>query len=322
MYNREILANLKVWKNKKNRKPLIISGARQVGKTSVIDLFDGSFKHYISLNLDLKNDIEIFSHGNDVNKIIKILFLRHNIPLSEQKETLLFIDEIQNSASAIASLRYFYEQVPGLYVIAAGSMLESIFDTKVNFPVGRIEYLAIRPFSFTEYLNAAGEEQSLNIIKEIPFPDYGHRKLLSLFKEYTLIGGMPEVISVFPENRDLVMTNQIYQFLITAYLDDVEKYASGDAEAKVIRHVINNVIKIAGERIKFAGFGLSNYKSKEIGQAFRIPEKALLLQLVYPTTNTKLPLIENKKKSPKIQFLDTGIINNFSGVQSQLLSDE
>jgi len=322
MYKRNLIDNLLLWKTSTSRKPLILRGARQVGKTTLVEMFSANFDYFIHLNLDNSEDKQIFEKNDNVKTIISILYLKANISPSAEAKVLIFIDEIQNSPEAIKLLRYFYEQANHLYVIAAGSLLESIFDNQVSFPVGRVEYLILRPFSFVEFLMAQQENSAINIYNNLPFPEYGHKKLLDLFVEYCLIGGMPEIVKNYIENKDLVLVGRIFENLITTYLDDVEKYAQNGNQTKIIRHIIYNAIKLAGERIKFEGFALSNYKSKDIGECFRILEKTYLLSLVYPTTNTILPIIENKRKSPKLHILDTGILNNYAGVQLMILKND
>ncbi len=321
MYKRTVLNNLIKWKNNPYRKPLILRGARQVGKTTLVKMFAEEFDYFINLNLDKKEDLLLFEKNNNLDTIISILFLKNKIPANTKKnDILIFIDEIQNSPAAVAQLRYFYEEKKELYVIAAGSLLESILDNHISFPVGRVEYLILRPFSFYEYLSAKGANQELKLLSNIPFPEYAHQHLLGLFKEYTLIGGMPEIVSRFIAENDLVKIEDIFDNLIATYLEDVEKYSKSPKQTKIIRHIINNSIKLAGERIKFEGFAQSNYKSKDVGECFRILEKTFFLQLVYPITTTKIPAVENLRKSPKLHILDTGIINRFAGVQLQILS--
>ena len=322
MYDRKLIGELNRWKTSTSRKPLILRGARQVGKTTLVSMFAVGFDYFIQLNLDKSDDKQIFEKNDQVTTIIQILYLKANISPDANAKVLIFIDEIQNSPQAIKLLRYFYEQANYLYVIAAGSLLESILYNQISFPVGRVEYLILRPFSFEEYLLAHKEKEALNLYYKLPFPEYGHNKLLDLFVEYCLIGGMPEVVKHYLENKDLVAVGRIFENLITAYSDDVEKYALNDSNRKIIRHIIQNAIRLAGERIKFEGFASSNYKSKEIGDGFRILEKTYLLSLVYPTTNTKLPIIENKRKSPKLHILDTGILNYFAGIQLKILSND
>ena len=323
MFYRTAIDKLIAWKNKTNRKPLILRGARQVGKTTLVKMFAKEFDYFIQLNLEKAEDLQIFEQNKDLDTIIAILFLKYGIPkISIQKKILIFIDEIQNSPQTVALLRYFYEEQKELYVITAGSLLESLIDKHINFPVGRVEFLVLRPFSFYEYLLAKNKLTEVDLLNNIPFPEYAHRQLLSLFKEYTLIGGMPEIVSNYIEHEDLVQTGDIFSDLITTYIEDVEKYSKNDKQTKIIRHLISNSIKLAGERIKFEGFAQSNYKSKDVAENFRILEKTFLLQLVYPTTNTKIPPVENLKKSPKLHILDTGILNKFAGVQLKILSNE
>lgn len=322
MYKRTITNKLINWKNKANRKPLILRGARQVGKTTLVNIFAKEFDYFINLNLDKAEDLQIFEKNDNLDTIISILFLKNAVPSNNKDATILiFIDEIQNSPKTVALLRYFYEEKKELYVIAAGSLLESILDNHISFPVGRVEYLIVRPFSFYEYLMAKNKDAEIKLLQKIPFQDFAHEHLLELFKEYALIGGMPEIVSNYIEHQDLVQIADIFDNLITTYLEDVEKYSKNTNQTKVIRHIINNSIKFTGERIKFAGFAQSNYKSKDVAESFRILEKTFFLQLVYPITTTKLPAIENLRKSPKLHILDTGIINKFAGVQIQILSN-
>jgi len=133
---------------------------------------------------------------------------------------------------------------------------------------------------------------------------------------------MPEIVKKYIETKNLILTSSIFDSLITTYLDDVEKYANNENQTKIIRHIIKNSFLFAGERIKFEGFGNSNYKSKDVGECFRILEKTFLLTLVYPITSTSIPIIENIRKSPKLQVLDTGIINKMAGLQISILSSK
>jgi predicted AAA+ superfamily ATPase len=321
MFKRNLTKELLFWKASTSRKPLILRGARQVGKTTLVNMFSKEFDYFIHLNLDKKEDKQIFEYNDDIRKIIQILFLKQNISLLPGKTVLLFIDEIQNSPEAIRLLRYFYEEANYIYVIAAGSLLESILDNQISFPVGRVEYLILRPFNFEEFLMAKKEAAAQNLISTIPFPNYGHKKLLDLFLEYCLIGGMPEIVKSYIETNDLVLVSRIFDNLITTYIDDIEKYAKNSNQTKIIRHIISNAIKLAGERIKFEGFASSNYKSKDIADSFRILEKTFLLSLVYPTTNTRIPITENRRKSPKLHIIDTGILNNFAGIQTMILNN-
>lgn len=325
MFSRLAIEKLEKWAAGKDRKPLVLRGARQVGKTTLVEIFSKNFDQYIYMNLELDNDKQLFEKSSDIHELTDAIFFLKNKTKNAGK-TLLFIDEIQNSPKAVSWLRYFYENVKHLYVIAAGSLLETLIGNHVSFPVGRVEYMPVRPFSFTEFLSALGEEQSLHILNKIPIPDFSHDKLLRLFRLYTLIGGMPGIIKNYVENKDINALTPVYDSLITSYKDDVEKYAKSRVHANTLRHTIEHTFREAGSRIKYEGFGNSNYRSREIKEVFLTLEKALLLKLIFPVTSTKIPLQPNIRKSPKLQLLDTGLVNFSAGLQkevfgSKILSD-
>jgi len=319
MFKRTIVQELEKWAKKKNRKPLVIRGARQVGKTTVVNQFAQNFEQYIYLNLELPTDRKPFENFKDLETLVQSLFFLKDKEYSKRKKTLLFIDEIQEVPEAFNVLRFFYEQMPEIPVIAAGSLLETIFDNKLSFPVGRVEFLVVRPVSFIEFLEATGELQSFEQINHIPLKPFVHEKLLTLFHTYALIGGMPEIVKEYSETKDITALGTLYDSLIASYLDDVEKYAHNNTQVQIIRHVIKASYFEAGKRIKFQGFGKSGYGSKEIGEALRTLEKALLLSLIYPTTNTKLPIIPELQKSPRLQLLDTGLMNYAAGIQKEII---
>jgi predicted AAA+ superfamily ATPase len=321
MYQRKLFSDLKEWKLKANRKPLILRGARQVGKTTLIKMFAAEFDYFIPLNLDFKSDAKLFDQTDDVSVLLQIVYLKFGIAPTQNQSVLLFIDEIQSSEKAIQLLRYFYELLPHIYVIAAGSLLESLLSNNISFPVGRVEYMLLRPFSFEEYLWAKGNQGALNAYQSEQFPVYAHHTLLELFSEYALIGGMPEIVSEYLKHGNLSAINSIYDSLIVTYAEDVEKYADNERQVQIIRHIIGNAFVFAGERIKFEGFANSNYKSKDISECFRILEKTFLVSLVYPTTQISIPIIESITKAPKLHVLDTGLINKFAGVQAELLAN-
>jgi len=320
MFNREALEELAQWRQKENRKPLILRGARQVGKTTLINLFAANFNQYIYFNLDLPEDRRVFENARSFEDLLDAIFFTKNARRSE-KETLLFIDEVQNSSAAIKYLRYFYEMQKDLYVIAAGSLLETLIDKEISFPVGRVEYLAVRPLSFREFLTAGNFKSELKALDTIPFPVYAHDKLLALFRKYSLIGGMPEIVKLYFETNDFVEIRNTINNLIIGYKADVEKYAAKESANKVIRHIIENAWSYAAERITFNNFAGSNYRSREVSESFKVLEKTMLLRLVYPTTTMKIPLIANRKMSPKLHLLDTGLVNFKSGIEKELFSE-
>lgn len=320
MFKREKEANLYAWKNKSDRKPLIITGARQVGKTTLIKQFANTYKHQILLNLEKPADASWFRNIKDVRVIIESLFLSKNIRISSLPETLLFIDEIQESPDAIQQLRYFYEDFPDLHVIAAGSLLEFAMKKVKSFPVGRVEFLYLHPFNFSEYLEAIGYHTALEQIDKIPCASNAHTTLLNLFNQYVITGGMPEVVAGYVKNESLTELPPIYGSIWETYRNDVEKYARNETDRKVIKHIMKVAHLYIDQRVKFQNFGQSNYRSREVGEAFRNLDDAKVIQLIYPTTDVEIPAKPDLRKSPRLQFLDTGLINHALGIQGELLA--
>lgn len=322
MFNRDLQIHLEKWQIEPLRKPLVIRGARQVGKTTVISQFAKNFGQYIYLNLELPEDRQPFEQFANIDTLIQAIFFLKNKSLLKKQQTLLFIDEIQAAPEAINLLRYFYEQEPAIAVIAAGSMLETLFDKNISFPVGRVEYKVLRPVSFPEFLSAMSETAAREQLQQIPVASFAHKKLLSLFHTYALIGGMPEAVQHYSTHKDFATLAPIYDSLLTSYMDDAEKYARNDIQMQLIRHAIRSSFAQAGKRIKFQGFGNSNYGSREMGEALRTLQKALLLYIVYPETGYMLPLLPDLKKSPRLHVLDTGLMNYFAGIQREILGTD
>ena len=316
MFNRTIIKEMEDWAKKENRKPLILRGARQVGKTTAVKMFSRKFDSFIYLDLEVKENLELFQKELPINDLIQLIFLSKNI-VKKTGRTLIFIDEIQNSPEAIAIMRYFYEFANEYFVIAAGSLLEIMMETnQLSFPVGRVEYKFMYPLTFSEFLSATKNELSKEFYNKIPMPKLSHDKLLSLFHKYSMIGGMPEIIEYYTKTDEIVNAKSIYQSLLTSYMDDVSKYARNKSQINIIRHAIESVAFESGKRIKFYNFGNSNYKSREMGEALRTLERAMLITLVYPTSSTKPPAFIDRKKSPRLQFVDTGLLNFSAGLQA------
>ncbi len=319
MFKRQLLQELEKWRLQERRKPLVIRGARQVGKTTLVNQFAIQYDQYIYLNLELAEDKEPFEKFTSIENLVNTLFFLKNKTLAKKNNTLIFIDEIQEVPKALNTLRFFFESASEISVIAAGSMLETLFDKNISFPNGRVEYLVIRPVSFPEFLSAMGETAALEQLQQIPLATFAHSKLLGLFHTYALIGGMPEIVQHYATNKDLVALAPIYDSLISGYLEDVEKYARSNAQVLHIRHCIQSSFSQAGKRIKFEGFGNSAYRSREMGESLRTLEKALLLHLIYPSTTATLPIVPDIKKSPRLQILDSGLLNYFVGIQKEVL---
>lgn len=318
MFRRIALENLREWALKAERKPLVLRGARQVGKTTLVEMFAADFDHYIYLNLEEKDNAELFATDSTFDDLLAGIFFKAKLPVDSPR-TLIFIDEIQTEPKAVQALRYFYEKRPDLYVIAAGSLLESLMGRHISFPVGRVEYMALHPCTFVEFLSAIGEEMLASQVEKVAVPQSLHSYTLDLFKKYMIIGGLPEVVANYAQYHDMVRLSDVFNALLSGYRDDVEKYADNRKEQDSIRYILNYGWTSAGHRIQFVKFTNSSFKSADVSNAFRTLEKTLLLELVYPLTSTSFPILPDLKKSPKLLWLDTGLVNYVAGMQEELL---
>jgi predicted AAA+ superfamily ATPase len=185
--------------------------------------------------------------------------------------------------------------------------------------VGRVEYMALHPCSFSEYLVALNENGLLQVINEKESVNIFHQPLIEHFERYALIGGMPEVVARYAADRDIVSLGKTYNELLNAYKNDVEKYAETNTQAAVLRYILEEGWAFSGQTITFGGFAESPYKARETGEAFRTLSKAMLLELVYPTTNTIMPATSDLKKTPKLFWLDAGLVNYAAGIQREYL---
>lgn len=321
MYKRQIIKQLRAWRERDGRKPLVLRGARQVGKTTLVEEFGKEFDHFISLNLELPDDAALFRRYRSVSEIIGFLLLRHHIQRSEVGQTLLFIDEIQEEESAIAMLRYFYEQAPWLYVIAAGSRLQSLVRKHVSFPVGRVEYLTLRPFSFLEYIEATEGSDWADMLREMRVEGMMHDEMMSRFNRYALIGGMPEVVARYAVRHDIEELSGVYRSLQTGYAEDVERYARSENQTAVMRHILRHGWANAGQCITFARFAGSNYTSTQIHEAMDVLQKAFILSLDYPVTSVSAPALPAMSRQPKLVWVDSGLVNFFAGIQIEHLQN-
>lgn len=319
MFRRNIISKLEAWKQDKKHKPLILRGARQVGKTTVVNEFGSQFDNYLYFNLERNENAKLFEMEIPLDDLVNMLYASVG-KVKKEGTTLVFIDEIQNSPKTIALLRYFYEQRPDLYVIAAGSLLENLVDVKVSFPVGRVQYLALRPCSFSEFLGAIGKYNLLAVLSQkAEYTVAFHEQLMHLFNQYTIVGGMPEAVQQYAETQDVIGIEDVYETLVQAYKDDSEKYVRGNKLTDVVRFVLSYGWAFSGETITLGNFANSGYKSREVGEAFRLLEKAMLLELIYPVSSTQLPIIPETKRMPKLIWFDTGLVNYQAGIRKEII---
>lgn len=317
MLTRSIEKDLKEWKVSTIRKPLILRGTRQVGKTSVVRKFASEcFDNLVEINLEQESQKKFLEGADNVREFIRRSEILTNEIVTEGK-TLFFIDEIQESLEALKLLRFFAEEKPDLHLIVAGSLLEAKMSGKWSVPVGRIEYMYLYPMTFYEFLKALGEER---YIEKDNF-EISHDTLSNNLKNYLLVGGMPEAVLSFVKDNSFVKVQNVHGRLIQSYKDDLDKYSTV-FKKKYLELVMDFGPKIAGGIYKYDNFGGSSYKSREVSDAFYILSKVLLLNEIPSINSVNLPLTPKYKRAKKMIWFDIGIVNFVNRITSEILRGE
>jgi len=303
---RTIISELLSWKKKEHRKPVIIRGARQVGKTSVVRELGKSFSQFIEINFEENPALSsFFDYGLNPDDIIINLQNYLGIRITDG-ETLLFFDEIQACPKAIMSLRYFFEKRPVLHVIAAGSLIDFELEN-VSFPVGRIDFFYMYPLSFMEFLSALSKEKLVSGItraKEIPHAI--HEELLSYVRDYIIIGGMPQVVKEYIETKNLGECQDIQTSIIETFIADFSKYTK-KFHLKYVQTVFNAIPLNLGRKLKYANIS-QLYQARELSEALQLLQKAGLALTVFHSHANGIPLeYEKDHRKFKIIFFDTGL---------------
>jgi predicted AAA+ superfamily ATPase len=323
---RDIDKILTQWKYESNRMPLMIRGARQVGKSYTITEFgEREFENFVTINFEQQPEYKnCFSTlvPKEIISTISVLNMSDIIP----GKTLLFLDEIQECPRAITALRYFHEQMPELHVIGAGSLLDFVLsEENSRMPVGRVQYLYMKPLSFLEFLDAAGENRAREIIENTgwdnPVNPVVHDHLLSLVKKYAIVGGMPKATAEYVSSGDLNRCQRIQNSIIQTYRDDFGKYSS-QVKQKYLQKIFSAVPKMAGKKFKYSRVDDSIH-SRNLKEAVELLEKAGVVYRVLNTRGSGLPLDVNAdERHFKAAFLDIGLMQNICGLRSQTLMME
>jgi uncharacterized protein len=318
---RLITKKLDEWRHRTDRKVLLFRGARQSGKTYCINSFAKKFDQYLYYDLSNQKDRQIFENKSSFGDLLQAIFFMKD-KKRRGNRSLIFLDEVADSPSALQWLPHFYKKAKDLYVITSSSMdLNSVFPGDKNTKAF-LEPLVLHPYSFYEFLGALGEDSARESYDEIPFPIHASDKLIRFFNLYTLIGGMPEIVENYARDRELSNLQPIYEKIMTFFIDEIRKCSSSKKSQKLIPEILMNSFPYASMRIKFNFFGNSASRSRESAQSFRTLENLLLLQLIYPSVSTILPIQGNLNKSPRLQLLDSGLINYFSGIQKQVFESD
>jgi len=310
MLYRKLEIELDKWKNNPYRKTLILRGARQVGKTSLVRKWgEANYDEFVEINLEKKSNLNVFDKVQSVPDFIKSANIITGKKIFPGK-SLIFIDEIQESKNIMELLRFFTEERPDLHLIAAGSLLEAKMTGKWNVPVGRVEYMYLFPMTFFEYLRSVQKGNFLEQLEnaEIGKEIIGTNFIEGHFKDYILIGGMPAVVNKYAETGNFSEIKNTLSDMITSYDDDIGKYAAG-SKRKYVEAIFKIAPNYAGQLFNYENFGDLGYKSREVSEAIRRLEQVRLLNQVKAINSLSTPLGYKHKRAKKMIWLDNGLAN-------------
>ena len=312
--NRKIDSELLQWKKTEHRKVILLRGARQVGKSSAVRQLGKTFENFVEINLEKQPQLKaIFEPDSVVERIIKELSFQLQTPIIPNK-TLLFLDEIQECVPAISALRYFYEDMPELHVIAAGSLFEFALEKIPSYGVGRIRSLFMYPFSYDEFIRAMGYSMLAgdlqNYAPENPISEGLHEKCRRLLIEFMLIGGMPEVVAKYVETGSLFECQEILEDITQNFYNDFAKYKKR-ANVSLLQEVFSAIIEQTSGKFTYSKASKSA-NHLQIKECVELLEKAGLVYSVTHTSANGLPLAaQQNTKFRKYLIFDTGIYQRF-----------
>ncbi len=317
MFERDAVQYLSQWLDRKRRKPLVIRGARQVGKSTLVRLFAESANlslHEINLERHLFLD-DIFK-SLDMTIIIRELEALAGSPVNTP-ESCLFLDEVQATPHALQALRYFYEEYPELPVIAAGSLLEfTLSDLSFSMPVGRVEYFHLYPLTFREFISVT-KPASLSYLDTLSpltdeIPSAAHQQLLKKLREYFFVGGLPEAVQVFDDGESLQEVSAVHRSIISTYQDDFSKYTRQN-DLFLIQKILNCIPKSLGQKIKYTNISRDD-RAAQVKKSISLLAKARICHQVKHSHCTGLPLAaESSETVYKLIFMDIGLVNHICG---------
>lgn len=303
------------WNNDKRRKPLIIRGARQVGKTySITNFAANNFQNFIKIDFEREPNLKkIFEIDLNPKRICKEIELIKNIKIIQGK-TLVFFDEIQECDKAIISLRYFYEEMPSLHVIATGSLLDFAL-SKISFPVGRIQFYEIHPLGFPEFLLACGKQQLFEeILKEPHFlSETVHDLLLKEVKNYFFVGGMPESVKTFSESESIKECSDVHSEIINSLRMDFAKYTP-QVDKSCLNSALTEIARNVGKQTKYSTLS-SEFSNPTLKKAYQTLQMAKVINQICAINPIGFPVQIASSKIFKTSMLDVGLMNFLCGIQ-------
>lgn len=320
---RRAISQLFEWKNRPNRKPLIIRGARQVGKTWLMKEFASkSFEKFVYVNFEEDEILsDVFKSNFDINRIFSAISLRKNTAID--KETLLIFDEIQAAPRGITALKYFYENAPEQPIITAGSLLGISMHHGDSFPVGKVDFLDLRPMSFVEFLEAMGEKATVEALEQKDWLSlqYVKDRLTAYLRTYYYVGGMPEVVKSYIDHHDLTEVRRLQNAILSSYDNDFSKHAPAQLVPRM-RMVWASVIgQLSKENRKFIyGMLREGARAKDFELAIEWLEDAGLIHKVCRTKSGQFPLNAFEDYSSfKLFLLDVGLLSAMGKIPADVL---
>ena len=312
MYCKRLIDNyLSEWASRDTHKPVLLRGARQVGKSTAVKELSKKFDSFVEINFEKQPKYKIlFDDDLDVKRIVPQISAIYGTSI-KPGQTLLFLDEIQECPRAIMALRFFKEDMPELHVIAAGSLLEFALKELPTFGVGRIHSMFMYPMTFDEFLEANGQQLLIETRNEAsidnPLPEPIHNKLVDFLRTYMLVGGMPEAVKTWVEYHDYIRCQEVQDDIVVTYEDDFPKYKK-NVDPTLLRRTLRSVAVQAGKKFVYTKVGL-DYKTAEVKKAVELLTLAGILHPVTHTDANGLPLGSEEDKSyQKMLLLDTGLL--------------
>ncbi len=298
------------WSRTADRKPLVLRGARQTGKSSSVRRFGERFDLFLELNLERYEDLKLVRSSRSAAELLRAVAARHNVARFPER-TLLFLDEIQESPDAVGWLRFFREDHPELHVVAAGSLLEvRLQERGFSFPVGRVTFRALRPLGFFEFLAAVGRDVLRDELRRAlaegrPAAEALHQQALELLRDYLWVGGMPEAVKRWVADGNPAAVREVHSDLVQALAEDVQKYR-GVRDVEYLEAAFENLPAYYGQRFKYEQFA-PGYRSQQMKAALSKLESTFLLTRVWPTSSLRPPFQVRRRSAPKLLPLDVGL---------------
>ncbi|MDG6280905.1 ATP-binding protein [Glaesserella parasuis] len=323
---RKILQSLQNWKQNPNRKPLIIQGARQVGKTWAMKHFgEQSFEQVAYINFDNNPRMKtLFSGDYDINRLILGLKIESGVDI-QAHNTLIIFDEVQEVPQALSSLKYFYENTPEFYIVSAGSLLGVSLHHQVSFPVGKVDFLPLYPMDFHEFLLAVGKQDLVELLnlKDWSLISAMKSRYIELLRQYYFVGGMPEAVKVFIETQNFDAVRQVQKNLLMAYEQDFSKHIRDGQTVQKVRSIWHAIPEqLAKENKKFIYTNLQKgARSKDYEIALQWLKDSGLVHSVPRIKKPHLPLSAYQDNAFKLYGLDIGLLSAQSHLDASVLLD-